>query len=34
MIIKVESVEHFVAIALQHNLIKNTAFKAIDLTEH
>ena len=34
MIIKVESVEHFVAIAKQHNTIKSAAFQAIDLTEH
>ena len=31
MIIKVESVEHLVAIALQHNTIKSAAFQAIDL---
>ena len=34
MIIKIESVEHLVALALQHNTIKNAAFQAIDLTEH
>ena len=34
MIIKVESVEHLVAIALQHNTIKSAAFQAIDLTQH
>ena len=34
MIIKIESVEHLVALALQHNTIKNAAFQAIDLKEH
>ena len=34
MIIKIESVEHFAAIAMQHSTIKNTAFQAIDLTQH
>ena len=34
MNIKVESIEHFAAIAMQHNPIKDIAFQAIDLTHH